>query len=63
MADKFAGYGIALKKGGTEYANVKSISGPGLSLDTEDVTSHDSTAAWEEVVALGCQERVACRAV
>lgn len=47
---KFASYGTALKKGGVEYANVTSISGPGLSLDTVDVTSHDQTTAWEEVV-------------
>jgi len=47
---KYDAFGIALKKGGTEYAQVKSISGPGLSLDTEDVTSHDSTGGWEEVV-------------
>lgn len=47
---KYASFGIALKKGGTEYANVTNIAGPGLSLDVEDVTSHDSTAAWEEVV-------------
>ena len=48
---KYAAYGIALKKGGTEYANVKSISGPGLSVDTVDVTSHDQATAWEEHVA------------
>jgi len=30
--------------------NVVSISGPALSLDTVDVTSHDSTGAWEEHV-------------
>ena len=47
---KYDAFGIALKKGGTAYAQVTNISGPGLSLDTEDVTSHDSTAAWEEVV-------------
>lgn len=47
---KYDAFGIALKKGGTEYAQVSNISGPGLSLDTEDVTSHDSTGAWEEVV-------------
>ena len=47
---KYSAFGTALKKGGTEYAQVKSISGPGLSLDTEDVTSHDSTGGWEEVV-------------
>ena len=48
---KFAAYGIALKKGGVAYAQVTNISGPGLSVDTEDVTSHDSTGGWEEVVA------------
>jgi hypothetical protein len=32
-------------------ANVMNISGPGLSLDTEDVTTHDSTAGWEEHVS------------
>jgi len=47
---KYAGFGTALKKGGVEYANVTNISGPGLSLDTVDVTSHDQTTAWEEVV-------------
>ncbi len=29
-------------------AEVKDIKGPGLSLDTEDVTSHSSTAGWVE---------------
>ena len=47
---KYAAYGTALKKGGVEYANVKSISGPSLKLDTVDVTSHDQTTAWEEVI-------------
>lgn len=32
-------------------ANVTGISGPGLALDSEDVTTHDSGSAWEEVVA------------
>jgi predicted secreted protein len=32
-------------------ASVRGISGPGLSLDTIDVTTHDSTSAWEQVVA------------
>ena len=50
MAVKYAGYGARLLKGATPYAQVTNISGPGLSLDTEDVTSHDSTAGWEEVV-------------
>ena len=47
---KYDAFGIALRKGGTAYAQAKSINGPGLSLDTEDVTSHDSTGGWEEVV-------------
>jgi predicted secreted protein len=33
-----------------EVAAVKSIVGPGLKLDTVDVTTHDSTLAWEESV-------------
>ena len=32
-------------------AYVRSIGGPGLSMDVADVTTHDSTNAWEEVVA------------
>ena len=48
---KYDAFGIALKKGANAYAQVTNISGPGLSVDTEDVTSHDSTGAWEEVVA------------
>lgn len=35
----------------TEIAQVQNISGPGLALDTEDVTTHDQATAWEEVVA------------
>lgn len=34
-----------------EVAQVTNIGGPGLGLDTEDVTTHDSTGAFEEVVA------------
>ena len=48
---KYAAYGSLLKRGATTVVAVTNISGPGLSLDTEDVTSHDSTGAWEEVVA------------
>jgi len=50
---KYDAYGTSLYKGtttGTAYAQVTNISGPGLSLDTVDVTSHDSTSGWEEVV-------------
>lgn len=38
--------GVAL----AELAQVKSFGGPGISADTEDVTTHDSTGGWEEVV-------------
>ena len=31
-------------------ASIKSLTGPSLKLDTEDVTSHDSASGWEEVV-------------
>ena len=44
-------FGTAFKLGATEIAKVTNTSGPSLSLDTEDVTSHDSTDGWEEVVA------------
>ena len=47
---KYSAFGTALKKGDVTYAQVTNISGPGLSLDTEDVTSHDSAGGWEEVV-------------
>jgi predicted secreted protein len=47
---KYAAFGTAFKRGATTIANVTNISGPGLSLDTADVTSHDSTGGWEEVV-------------
>lgn len=32
-------------------AQIQTISGAALSLDTEDVTTHDSTEGWEDVVA------------
>ena len=47
---KYAAYGTLLKRGATTIAQVTNLSGPGISLDTEDVTSMDSTGAWEEVV-------------
>jgi len=47
---KYDAFGTQLLKGAVVYAQVTNISGPGLSLDTEDVTSHDSTGAWEEVI-------------
>ena len=33
-----------------DIAEVLDITGPSLSLDTEDATSHGSTGGWEEVV-------------
>ena len=58
---KYSAFDTALKMGQgdvdpgpetfDEIAAVTSIGGPGLSLDTEDVTCHDSTEGWEEVVA------------
>ena len=50
MADKYAAFGTQLIMDSDPVAQVKSISGPGLSLDTEDVTTHDQTTAWEEQV-------------
>lgn len=58
MTNASAGFGASLKIGDggspvsyTTIAEVKDISGPEISLDTEDVTSHDSTDAWEEHIA------------
>jgi hypothetical protein len=48
---KYAAYGTTFGvTGGTVIAQVKSVSGPGIKLDTVDVTTHDSTGGWEEVV-------------
>lgn len=48
---KYAAYGTTFgPTGEAVVANVKSISGPGIKLDTEDVTTHDSTGGWEQVV-------------
>ncbi len=51
---KYAGFGIQLFKGtsgaGVAYAQITNISGPSMSADTIDVTSHASTNAWEESV-------------
>ena len=45
-----AAFGTAFKLGATTIAKVTNISGPSLSVDLEDVTSHDSTGGWEEAV-------------
>ncbi len=60
MVWTYAGTGITANAGSVnteagiaqvEVAAVKNIGGPALSLDVDDVTTHDSTAYWEEVVA------------
>jgi len=46
-------YGTMLKIGGTAgvaAANVTKIDGPAPSLDTIDVTAHDSAGAWREYI-------------
>ncbi len=53
MATKYAAYGTVFARTtapAATIASVKSIVGPGLKLDTEDVTTHDSTSGWEEAV-------------
>ena len=58
MSERYAGYGTTFKRGDgadpevfATIAGVHSIGGPGLELETEDATAHDSPNAWEEVVA------------
>ena len=57
MTDALSSFGTFLKigDGGTPEAfttisEVRDISGPSLSLDTEEVTNHDSPGGWEEFV-------------
>lgn len=50
MSDKYSAFGTVLEMDDDPIANVRGISGPGLSLDTEDVTTHNQATAWEEVV-------------
>lgn len=58
MSERYAGYGTTFKRGDggdpesfATIAGVHSIGGPGLEVETEDATAHDSSNAWEEVVA------------
>lgn len=48
---KYSAYGIKLQKGigvgAVDIAQITNLSGPGLSLDTVDVTEHDGDG-WEE---------------
>ena len=60
ITGKLAAFGAILKAdalagdaGGTyrNVAYVRALKGPGIKLDLADATSHDSSAAWEELVA------------
>ena len=51
MTNALGALGTELRRAGTKVAEVRTISGPGITLDTTDVTSHDSTGGWEEVIA------------
>jgi len=46
-----AGYGTILTIAATPVAELTNISGPGISVDTIDVTTHDSADAFREFVA------------
>jgi len=46
----FAAYGSVLKLATVTIAGVTNISGPGLTLETIDVTNHSSASAWREFV-------------
>ncbi len=48
---KISAFGTALLMDGTPVAQINGIGGPDLSLDTDDVTTHDQTEPWEEHVA------------
>jgi len=45
---KFSAYGATLVLEGDPIAQVSNISGPSLSLDTVDVTTHDQANYWEQ---------------
>jgi len=47
---KYAAFGTELWKDGEKIANLSSISGPSPTMDTIDVTTHDSPNGWEEIL-------------
>ena len=49
LTDAQHAHGTKLNLSG-DVAEVTNISGPGLSVDMEDVTNHDSDGAWEELI-------------
>jgi len=50
MSSAVSGFGTKLNWDGVDLDELTSISGPSQSLDTIDVTSHDSTSAFKEFV-------------
>lgn len=46
-----SGFGTSLKIGAVAVAEILDVSGPSLSLETIDVTSHNSLEAWREYIA------------
>ena len=51
MTSGVSGFGTKLNWDGADLAELTSISGPSESMDTIDLTSHDSTEAFREFVA------------
>jgi predicted secreted protein len=51
MTSGFSAYGTTLQWNGEALAELTSIGGPSLSIDTIELTSHDSTDAFREFVA------------
>lgn len=47
---KYSAFGTSLKRIATVIGQVTNIGGPSESMDTLDVTSHDSAGAWREFV-------------
>ena len=46
-----AAYGLTLTGAAAGLiGNITNFSGPGISLDTVDVTAHDSPSAWEQIL-------------
>lgn len=50
MSAAISAKGAILKIGATAIAEVLTITGPGLKIDTVDVTSHVSAGSWKEFV-------------
>lgn len=55
-----AAYGTLLKRSGTTLAEVTNISGPGLTLDALEMTSHDSSGDREFIGGLMDGGEVTC---